>query len=626
MPDPHLPSEPADAAPSASRAASSGTPRGWALCVASSVAIPPAAAIVGLPVGLGWGLATALALVVIGDRLRRLVRGRKREIDALLTTELERTRAGLTLEAMADLTHGKLDLAITVLTDAIADASPEQRPGLTGALDDLKALEAELRGAAPSMGVRRRPGRAFAVGGLVADRTSYDDADARRYAHPSRVPTWIRHSGARMTLTRVGDVLDDVRRLHSAEIEGVVLLLTLWARLLIVGAAPWLGALSIGALPLSGSPTAADLPWAAALAISLATALAAPRIATEVMRRDDHGRRVRRALLTVEIPIAVAALLCTPCWPVLVFAAGWTNWWQRPAFSYIRLGWWVLLLLGLAAAGGALGALSVAEIATEVAIGMLVIALIGDSYGALLPVSAGLTTRVIIGGLLAPRQARSQADDGIAEAIQLLTGAADALDRDQADGSAAPVEATELRAAADQLAARADREARLSWRAPLGLVALVEDALLYAAPLAESAPAHALAERARRAGRAAPLTIVPDIDWPVGAQRWRYASRRSAACVRALIIEIVDEATRYGTGPLATFVLLDGDELVLRFVNRVASGVPQGRTTGEARVQRLAAEAGGRLTERQRVTGPALGVRPGAQRFVVEVRLPAPHH
>lgn len=137
----------------------------------------------------------------------------------------------------------------------------------------------------------------------------------------------------RRPLLLAGRVLDDIRLLHTSEIEHAALVYTLSARALIVGFAPWLSRYSHIGSPLRRGRLAV-MAWGAMTAWSASLVLAAPQVATMVMDRGEPGARARRILLGVEAPLALAGAAVAPSWPVTTFAVGWTNYWQRPGPAF----------------------------------------------------------------------------------------------------------------------------------------------------------------------------------------------------------------------------------------------------------------------------------------------------
>lgn len=160
---------------------------------------------------------------------------------------------------------------------------------------------------------------------------------------------------ARGGLRQVSFALDEIRLLHSADIERSVLITTLVSRAVLVPLTPVLGAWTPMRVPFDGAGMPATVAWAAASVVALGTAVRAPVIVERVMQDSDGGRRLRNLLLRLEVPIALAALPLLPSWTVVVFASGWTNWWQRQTlglvFDWRKLGAFVAAVVGLQSAG-----------------------------------------------------------------------------------------------------------------------------------------------------------------------------------------------------------------------------------------------------------------------------------
>jgi hypothetical protein len=185
-------------------------------------------------------------------------------------------------------------------------------------------------------------------------------------------------------LMLAGRVLDDIRLLHTSEIEHAALVYTLSARALVVGFAPWLSRYSHVRSPLRRGRLAIAT-WGAMTAWSASLVLAAPRVATVVMDRGEPGVRARRILLGVEAPLALAGAAVMPSWPVTTFAVGWTNCWQRPgpAFYPYRLVAFVAATVATQGFGLVKEGARPGPGVTECSAALAVIALIGDSYGAM---------------------------------------------------------------------------------------------------------------------------------------------------------------------------------------------------------------------------------------------------
>jgi hypothetical protein len=609
------------------------TNRGWAAAVLVGAALVGMAEALGMPPVVVVTVALLVPLVVVGDLVIEIMLRRRSMVVAGLESHLADERGLHALDRLEEPTHGHLSLAAEGLAAArermlaIGGSGAQGLETVVGALAVVEGLEDAIRETGPARAVRRGDGRWRAVGGLAAKNSYHAEDDPMTlYQDPLNLPDWIRGPRIRDVLMRFGAVLDDVRLLHDARIEWSVLLFTMWARLVLVALAPLLAGATFGRAPLSGGFKARDVPWLVAVILSSVTAVAAPRVAQSVMRRDSRGAEVRGWLLVVEIPVAVAAMLATPCWPVASFAAGWTNWWQRPTFSWRKLIAWILSVSACLIVGMLLADLAGGRIAPEIAVSMAVIAVIGSSQGAMLPISMTMLAQVIVGGLVSPRRARHRADEQISSAIRQLLEAATVIETRSATGDVrATADADSLREVAIALAARADTTDHWAGRVPLGLRALLETALQrgggprYASPTA----AYQAAE-AERTGIGEPLTTMPPSFYSDALAGLRLKHRAHARSLSLLVVKIVEEARRYGTGALQTRCHREDDRLVLRFANPIRRGsITGGRGTGAGTLRKLAGEIPGcAIDSRDVVDGAFVDLPAAAQRFGVQVSFP----
>ncbi len=603
----------------------------WAFAVSASGALTGAAAATGLPAVLAVALGMAWAVGGITDLVAKLVAQRYERVGRGVTTHqlaMERMLADQFVDAP---THGWLAEAHEALVASRArfarlpTATSGDARAVTSAIAVIHAIEADLRHTRASRLAWTDDAPPSLSGGFAIQAVAEDpDVLIRLYGDPANLPDWLGPRG-RDVLARVGAVLDDVRILNTPQTEWAVLLFTLWARALLVGGAPLLAAVSLGEPPLQDGWALRDLPWAIAGTWSILTALAAPWIATAVMLRDDHGSRVRRWLLVVEIPLALVAVLCTPCWPVVVFAVGWTNWWQRPEFDWLRLGAWMIVVGTLLATGMGLHGTDVLDVLVEFVFAMTAIAIVGATYGAMLPVSASLLARTLLGGLLTPRRARNRANVRINDSIRQLLDAARAIERHSPDDPSAARDVSKLRESAQMLGARADAGDRWARRTPLGLETLVDGALGEAGVMSDEPKAVVLLEEAQRSGAPEPVTL----DEPAFHQRRlrvaRFRRRSDARALRLLVTEVVREARRHGTGPLVTVCRMEGDRVVVRFANAVPPGPPRaGRGNGASNLRRLARSlADGQIDTRGMVEGSFIDLPDLARRFGVQASFDA---
>ena len=414
----------------------------------------------------------------------------------------------------------------------------------------------------------------------------------KRYGDPANLPPWLPGHRSREALLQVGLVLDDIRLLHSAQIEWAVLTFTLWTRALLLVLAPALGMLSFAAAPdLNGGLTQL-VPWIMAVTWALLTALFAPRVASLAMADSIPGLRLRRVLLAVELPIAIAVALTSPSWMVVTFAAGWTNWYQRlgrtpavPDFSWLRLAAWIALTAGTQTAGLLLAPGDAVwwQVVAEVAAAIGVIAVIGGSYGAMLPASAGVTVRVLFGGLRHQRQADSEAQRMIDEIAEAMVRAADALadpgERGFEDARAAEI----LRRAVDDMRPVASREALTG---PRTLASVVNAALAEGGHdmWVGDPRARAAQDRARDAGRTLPV-VVARPEFASADLHAMVLDEAVAATLHRLLRACIVEARVHGMRSVQTVVTRTAGRIELRIANepnpqpRARRGRGRGATT-----------------------------------------------
>ncbi|HEX4364573.1 MAG TPA: hypothetical protein VHZ75_08495, partial [Solirubrobacteraceae bacterium] len=440
----------------------------------------------------------------------------------------------------------------------------------------------------------------------------------KRYGDPANLPAWLPGRRLRNAALRVGTVLDDVRLLHSGEIEWVVLTFMLWARALLLVLAPKVGGLSLARPPHPDD----NALWAVAVAWAFATAVAAPRLATLIMAESRSGLRTRRGLLAVELPLAVALALTSPGWATVAFAAGWSNWWQRlgrseamPDFSWIRLGLWILVMVAAQSVGLVLASsdLSFWQGSLEVSTALGVSAVIGGSYGAMLPVSAGLAVRVLFSGSRHRRLANTEAQRLIDTVADTMTRAANELanlpDRTPSDASAEQT----LRRAVDGMLPAApehwiDRRAR-----PLGDV--VTGALTEGGHdmWIEDPRAIAAHDRARSASKALPVMV----SYPAFANDRLTAivlDDTTAHTLHRLLVACIVEARVHGTRRVQTIVSGERRRIEIRIANQPNPGGSRtGRGRGSREIHSLASKLPGPgelfrgLTDRGFVGGRGAG-------------------
>ncbi|RKQ93818.1 hypothetical protein C8N24_3692 [Solirubrobacter pauli] len=419
---------------------------------------------------------------------------------------------------------------------------------------------------------------------------------------PARVPAELGD-----VIEQVGLVLDEVRLLHTAEIEWSTLLFTLWARAAIVGLAPALSNATAAPVDLRHP---GGMAWAAAAAIATATATAGPRVADAAMDRGAAGRRVRHALLRVEVPATCVLLYTQPSWMSGVFAGGWTNWAQRPDFSWRRLATFVGVVTTVQSVGLTRRGVSFPRTAAEVAAGLAAVFYTGSSYGAILPLSASTAAQVIASGTLPVRAVR--------EARERMLDVAGTL-REAVAGLELDADVTTVVEAAAVLEANADAIEQ----PPDVLFELVETAFRHSdVPLGDTDAAATRARDAELAGEPAPVELRTPLFGDVEGLRTAVVrSAKDARTLHNLLVVLIREAEVHGT--MRAYVALDvvGDRLVLRVANERRPVPRRGRRgSGGARIERLARQLPqGRLDRRENTDGAFVGLRPRPGWFGVEV-------
>ena len=350
--------------------------------------------------------------------------------------------------------------------------------------------------------------------------------------------------------TQFSMVLDEVRVLHNADVERAVLLFTLVARAILVLLAPLLGAWTYAATPVADTGPLADVVWLAVAAISLATVAVAPRIVDTAMRDSVEATRFRRRLLRIETPVALLALVLLPAWTVVAFSAGWTNWWQRQTprleFDWAKLAAFVAVVVFLQATGLVIQSVPAPYVALEAAAALLVLAVIGASYGAMLPLAAATVLSVVIGdGARSIRTAR-RARGTLLECARQLRATASLVDATGPEIPLAGSAATMSRQAASKLEREADLFGRRGLLAPQLLAHLFDQAIgesnLYRP---DSAQLKIQREAAAERGEPEPAwALEPVLDRLATA---KVARQRHARALRSLLVTAYNEAGVHGT-------------------------------------------------------------------------------
>lgn len=527
---------------------------------------------------------TRVAAALLGGSFTLAIFGARRLVsEAIISTRDRERDQRLLVDAQLGQAlspaHDAINAVEADLYALLADANTTARCRLAarGAAEQLDHLAALLRnsrqarealaddeGVVPLLGIRAAHRRFDPRGRLM-----------RRYGSRETMPGAI-PADLRGAARQVGLVLDELRLLHTAEIERSVLLFTLVSRAVLLSFAPLLGAWSVARPPLADGHAVADAAWAAAAAVSLGTAFAAPRLVDLVMEDSSAGRRTRSLLLGVEVPIAFAALPLIPAWTVVVFASGWTNWWQRQTpglgFDGRKLVAFVGVVVALQGAGLAREHIPIGPAVGEIAVALLAIALTGGSYGAMLPLSAGTGLDVLVGdgrrSLRAVMRARREL---LSSARQLVVTAAE-IDASAPDSLVARRAAATARQAARQLDHAADRAGRRGLVTSHVLVELASEAIARSY-LRRRRPIEL--EQPESSKQAAPPYATEPIYDPPQLLAARVIARRDARVLRSVIERSLNEARVHGTKSVRVVLRIHNGRLEVRIANR-----PRGRTHG----------------------------------------------
>jgi hypothetical protein len=370
---------------------------------------------------------------------------------------------------------------------------------------------------------------------------------------------------------------------------------TRWARALLLVLTPALGVLTMAPGTFDAGPIAIAT-WLVAVAWALGTTLCAPRIAELVMAPTAEGRRARCILLAVELPLAIALALTNPAWTAVVFAAGWTNWWQRlgpteaiPDFSWRRAAVWAAVTASTQIAGLAIatsGALW-PQAAVEATVTLVVVVLIADTYGAMLPVYVGVAAQILFTGARRQRDADADARRVLADVADAMRRAAEALGK-LPDPSPADEDAREILLRESRRMVSAGGPPRRRGRRALGDVVTAALADGGYERWVGDPRAVAAAERAREEGR-------PE---PVAVRRPEFASNdiadvavpaKVARDLHDLLVTCIVESRVHGARMVQTIVRRDGDTIEVRIANMPnPEGSHSGGGHGGREIQRLA--------------------------------------
>jgi len=526
-------------------------------------------------------------------------------------------RAHQPLSRVRDDLRSVLELSPAADSAAPTAIALERLERIGALLRDSRFLREELgddRGNLPLFG-----GHAARI---TRDRESpltYGSGASLPRALPRRVRRGVRH---------VGLVFNEVRLLHSRDIERSVFEYTLISRALLVCLAPWLGGWTAAPTPLFETGVAGDLAWGGMAVVSVVTAVRTPQVVELAMEDSATGRRLRTRLLRLEVPLAVAGLVLMPTWTVAVFAAGWTNWWQRQTlrlrFSWPKLAGFVAAVVALQQVGLARASVPLPDAAGETALSLLAILVIGASYGAMLPLALATAISVVLGDTRRSLSAARRARDELLVCARDLEAAADSLRPLAASVPAAERAAAGARQAARQLERSADTLGRRGL-----FVSQVLSELADEATVRSFAPRHGSREHERRVIAAEAMAEPPPayvgepIYSPRALQNARLRTQGKARRVRALLEWALNEADRHGTGGIRVLLSLDGDRLVARVANRSRPGVHAVAGLageGAAELRRLVKQLpDGRAELRGEAPPSEVGIATGPDWFVVRV-------
>lgn len=486
-------------------------------------------------------------------------------------------------------------------------------------LDAIAQALADTRVAINELADER--GRVPRFGGLGQERRARRGDPLRPYGDIHAIPRALPRR-LRVAVSQVGRLLDEIRQLHTRQIERAVFLFTLAARASLVTLAPLLGALTTADVPLRETGLAGDLAWGAAAGCALATALYASTVVDAAMEDSPRAYVLRSRLLLVEVPVAVAVLLLCPAWTVAVFASGWTNWWQRQtpelAFSWPKLVGFVAAVIVVQTAGLALEDANAGPTALEIVLTLAAILVSGASYGAFLPLAAGVALGVLIGdsrrSLKAIREARDEllaAAAALREAAQQVLIAAPSVPAATHAAQTARQAATQLERAVERL----DREAGVD-----ALHELVDNALGHSYLLRRKHPRHReRAAAARERGAPVPAYFGSAMYTPDTLRDARVPVPEHATAIGDLLATAFNEANRHGVAGVNVRFVLAGDRLQIRVGNQPAGATRGTGGGGEERLSTLAqALPAGRLDHRKPRPASEL-LLGGEERWVVQV-------
>ncbi len=521
-------------------------------------------------------LAAGLLLATCGRLLAELIVQPASSADRRLRGEVVAWKEALVNDRSAQLSHDLVHWPRRIMRDA---ALFLRTAGYT-----REATRVERAGercqAAGRRGGRRTGdfgdpsgGRLGLIGGAALTTPTRSDRPLRHFSVAANLPRWLGPAWAER-LSRLMRPIDLVRLLHTPQIERRTLVGTLWLRAAIVLAAPLSGAVSpSGDVPLgSGSTAPAEALYWLVACEAVATAILAPRIADFVI-----GRPVRWPLLLAEQALALALIGAFPCWACCAYAAGPIVWFEKREWSLWKIPVWAVLNLG------AVLAFASQSPVAEAAIAAVVVALIADSYGLMLP--AVLAT--LLRGWHAERTARK------------LIVARAARSRETVRGAIAETRVVLERAGEDDGAPDGGEIETL-----LDGLAQAEEQLERTAASDLGRPPHTLADICAQAVAGAGVSPA---GWDPGAAlhatqiecrpedlgRLEVTSPGARRALERLVKRVVFEAVAHGLGLLSTRIEAAGDRVVVAIANEVHPDRIDGAGAGYRWTEALAASLPG---------------------------------
>jgi len=481
---------------------------------------------------------------------------------------------------------------------------------------DPTATEAAAAGAEVLQGLRdsldsTRSARGQFKGGHVPIVGGNADAISKRLGGELKPYSWtpahLIPGRLRGAATQTSMVIDEIRVLHNAEIERSVLLLTLVSRAVLILLAPMLGGWIIADTPVVDTGSIANLAWLLAALTSLGTMLAAARVVEKAMSDTEQGFRFRRRLLQIEVPVALAVLLLQPVWTVAIFAAGWTNWWQRQtpalAFDWRKLAIFAAAVSGLQAVGLSLQSVPPGPAAVEICATLLVMAVTGASYGAMLPLTVATAIGVVVGdSARSIRVARAARTELLSCSRQLATVAA-TIDAAAPELPLARNAASMARKGGENLEHEADLFGRRGVLAKQVLVDLFDQAIVQSTLNRPDSRQHRVASEAAAAAGdlPPPYAMEPILGGLVLAQ---VPQKRDAYVLQRFLVNALNEASTHGTEGVRVLVRLRDERLIVTVGNLPKTDGVGAASEGREILEHYAAKLPeGRLTE-------PLGLRP----------------